>query len=133
MDSTVTLVGNLTQDPELKFLDGGTAVAKLNIAVNRKWNDKKGDRQEQVSFFTGDCFGTLAENAANSLKKGDRVIVTGRMEQRTWETPTGEKRSIVEVKIDSLGAELRFVTALLGRTEKPSRKPTPVDDSETPF
>jgi len=127
MDSTITLVGNLSQDPELKFLNGGTAVTKISIAVNRVWNDKQGNKQEQVSFFNGDCFGTLAENVANSLKKGDRVIVTGRLEQRTWETDKGEKRSTVEVKVDSLGAELRFSSAQLSKVAKPQNS-APVSD-----
>ena len=132
MDSTVTLVGNLSQDPELKFLNSGQAVVKVSLAVNREWTDKQGTKQKQTSFFSGDAFGTLAENIANSVKKGDRVIVTGRIEQRSWETEKGEKRSVVEIKIEAFGPELRFASAIVGRAE-PKARPTAPTTADEPF
>jgi single-strand DNA-binding protein len=114
-DSTITLVGNLTRDPELKFLDSGLPAVKFSLAVNRKWKDNRGEEKEQVSYFDCSALGSIAENIATSLKKGERAIVTGRLEQRTWETPEGEKRSVVEVKVEACGPELRFAVTTTSR------------------
>ena len=101
--NTITEVGNLTSDPELKFTNSGMAQVKLSIAVNRKVKEV-----ETTSFFNIVAWGSLAENVANSLHKGNRVIVAGRLEQRTWETDKGEKRNTVEIVADSIGPDLRF-------------------------
>ena len=108
-DATTTLVGNLTRDPELKFLDSGSAAAKFGLAVTRKWKDRNGSPQEQTSFFDCSALGSIAENIASSLRKGDRVIVVGTLEQRSWETD-GQKRSIIEVKVEACGPDLRWDT-----------------------
>lgn len=110
MSNNVTLVGNLVEDPELRFTSNGTAMAKIRIAVSRRWQ-QDGQWQESTSFFGGTLWREAAENAAESLKKGARVILTGRLEQRTWETEAGEKRSMVEVQIDEIGPSLRWATA----------------------
>jgi len=108
-EATITIIGNLTRDPELKFLDkSGTATVKIGVAVTRKWKDKQGAEMEQTSFFDATAYGTLAQNIADSLVKGDRVVVTGQQEQRTWETDKGEKRSTFEIKIEGCGPDLRF-------------------------
>lgn len=104
-DSNITLVGNLTRDPELKFTQSGKAQTRFSIAVNRRWQ-KNGEWEEQVSYFDVTCWAVLAENVANGVVKGNRVIVAGRLEQRTWETKDGEKRSTVEVVADSVGLDL---------------------------
>ena len=86
-DNAITVVGNVTRDPELKFLNSGQAALKLSIAVNRRWQNRQTQEwEERVSYFEIVGYGTMAENAANSLVKGSRVIVSGRLEQRTWET-----------------------------------------------
>jgi single-strand DNA-binding protein len=118
-DNTLTVVGNITRDAELKFLDSGSAVVGLSIAVNKRWKDKKTDEWiEKVSYFEVSAFGDLAENVANSLAKGARVVVTGQLEQRTWETDNGDKRSVVEIKADEISPSLKFATAVVTRTPR---------------
>lgn len=114
----VTLIGNLVDDPELRFTASGLAMARLRFAVNRRWQDKSGTWQEDTSFFGGTLWRDAAENAAESLQKGMRVIVTGRLEQRNWETAEGEKRSVVEVSIDEIGPSLRWATAAVTRSPR---------------
>ena len=109
--NTVTVIGNLTDDPELRFTPSGVAMAKISIAVNRRWQDANREWQEDTSFFRGTCWRDQAENIAESLQKGQRVIVTGRLDQRSWETNDGEKRSMVEISIDEIGPSLRWATA----------------------
>ena len=116
--NSVTLIGNLVDDPELRFTPSGVAMAKVRFAVNRRWQDQSGQWQEATSFFTGTCWREAAENAAESLQKGMRVIVTGRLEQRSWETQEGDKRSVVEVSIDEMGPSLRWATATVTKTAK---------------
>jgi len=116
--NSVTLIGNLVDDPELRFTASGVAMAKVRFAVNRRWQDRNGEWQEDTSFFGGTLWRDAAENAAESLQKGARVIVTGRLEQRSWETQEGEKRSVVEVAIDEIGPSLRWATAQVTRTPR---------------
>ena len=102
--SPVTLVGNLTADPELKFLPTGVGKLAFSIAVNHYWTDTDGEKQEKTSFFNIVAWRNLAEDAANVLAKGVRVVVTGRLEQRSWDDKeTGAKRSTVEVLADNMG------------------------------
>jgi single-strand DNA-binding protein len=115
--NTVTLIGNLVDDPELRFTPSGVAMAKVRFAVNRRYQ-RQGEWQEETSFFGGTLWRDAAENAAESLQKGMRVIVTGRLEQRSWETPEGDKRSIVEVAIDEIGPSLRWATASVTRSPR---------------
>src|SRR5438270_13980494 len=101
MDNTVTLIGNVTRDPELRFTASGQTKATIGLAVNRVWTDRQtNEKKEQTSFFNIVCWGPMGENASESLPKGARVIVTGRLEQRSWETENGDKRSVVEVIAD---------------------------------
>jgi single-strand DNA-binding protein len=118
MSNSVTLVGNLVEDPELRFTASGVAMARIRIAVNRRWRDNNNEWQEDTSFFGGTCWRDVAENVAESLTKGDRVFITGRLEQRNWETNDGEKRSIIEVRIDEVGPSLRWATAQVTKTPK---------------
>jgi single-strand DNA-binding protein len=113
----VTLIGNLVDDPELRFTPAGVAMAKLRFAVNRRYQ-RNGEWQEETSFFGGTLWREAAENAAESLQKGMRVIVTGSLEQRSWETAEGEKRSVVEVRIDEIGPSLRWATATVTRSPR---------------
>jgi single-strand DNA-binding protein len=118
-DNAITVVGNVTRDPELKFLNSGNAALKLSIAVNRRWQNRQTQEwEERVSYFEIVAYGAIAENAANSLVKGSRVIVSGRLEQRTWETENGDKRSIVEINADEIGPSLKWATAVVTRTPR---------------
>ena len=117
--NTVTLVGNVTRDPELRFTPSGQATANFGLAVNRVWNDRQSnERKEAVSFFDIVCWREMAENASESLTKGSRVIVTGRLEQRSWEGQDGEKRSKIEVVADEIGPSLRWATAEVRKNDR---------------
>ena len=112
-DNTVTIVGNVTRDPELRFTPGGAAVANFGVA----WNQKRQDGEEQVSFFDVTCWRQLAENVSDSLTKGSRVVVHGRLDQRSWETQDGDRRSKVEVIADDVAPSLKWATVELTRNE----------------
>ncbi len=117
--NTVTLVGNVTRDPELRFTPSGQANATFGLAVNRVWNDRQtNERREAVSFFDVVCWREMAENASESLHKGARVVVTGRLEQRSWETAEGERRSKIEVIADEVGPSLRWATAEIRKNDR---------------
>lgn len=118
-DNFCSLTGNLTRDPELRFTTGGRAVCSFGLAVNRRWKNKAGDGwEEETSFFNIVAWGDMAENVATSLTKGSRVTCTGRLQQRSWETPENEKRSVVELVADEIGPSLRWATAQIERTER---------------
>ncbi len=119
MSNTTTLAGNLTRDPEIRYTREGQANATFGLAVNRRWQPKGSDEwEEATSFFDVVCWRELAENVALSLVKGSRVMVTGRLEQHTWETELGERRSRVEVTAEDIGPSLRFATVEITRTER---------------
>ncbi len=117
-DNTVTLVGNITRDPELRFTNAGRALATFGLAVNRRWQNRaSGEWEESTSFFNVTCWGDMGENVAQSVTKGARIIVTGRLEQRSYEA-NGEKRSVVDVIADEIGPSLRWATATVNRTDR---------------
>ncbi len=116
-DNTVTLVGNLTRDPELRFTNGGRPIASFGLAVSRRYQIN-GEWQEQTGFFNVVAWGQLGENAAQSLGKGCRVIVNGRLEQRQYENKDGEQRNVVEVVADELGPSLKWAIAVVERTTR---------------
>jgi len=119
MSNTVTITGNLTREPEIRYTKEGQATAQLGVAVNRRWQDRATQEwTEATSFFDVVCWRDLAENVALSLSKGMRVIVTGRLEQRSWETDEGEHRSKVEITADEVGPSLLFATADVQRIER---------------
>ncbi len=119
MSNYTTLTGNLTREPEIRYTREGHASTLLGLAVNRRFENKETKEwEETTSFFDVVCWRELAENVALTLAKGMRVIVTGRMEQRSWETEDGERRSKVEVVADEVGPSLRFATADVHRTER---------------
>lgn len=118
-DNTVTLAGNITRDPELRFTPSGQAVATFGLAVNRRWQNRQtSEWEEQVSFFDVKCWAQMAENVSESLGRGTRVVVSGRLEQRSWETDQGDKRSKVEVVADEIAPSLRWATAQITRNER---------------
>src|ERR1700680_6975 len=119
MANTTTITGNLTREPEIRYTREGQATTQLGVAVNRRWQDRATQEwQEATSYFDVVCWRDLAENVALSLSKGMRVVVTGRLEQRNWETEEGEHRSKVEITADEVGPSLRFATADVQRVER---------------
>lgn len=117
--NTVTLIGNITRDPELRFTPSGQPTATFGLAVNRRWQNRQTNEwEEATSFFDVVTWRELAENSSESLEKGSRVIVTGRLEQRSWETPDGERRSKIEVIADEVGPSLRWATAQVTKNER---------------
>ena len=118
-DNAIIVVGNLTDDPELRFTPQGVAVANFRIAVSRRVKDEGGNWKDgDTSFFKVNCWRQLAENVAETLTRGSRAIVTGRLKFRQWETQDGETRSVVEIEAEEVGPSLRFATA---KIEKVSR------------
>jgi single-strand DNA-binding protein len=108
--NTVTIIGNVTRDPELRYLSSGTAVANFGVAYNRKFT-RSGEQVEEVSFFDVTCWKDLADNVAESLSKGDRVVVFGELKQESWETKDGGKRSKVTINAEDVAPSLRWATA----------------------
>jgi single-strand DNA-binding protein len=118
-DNSITVVGNITRDPEIRYTASGQANANFGVAVNRRWmNRQTNDWEERTSFFNVVCWREMAENVGESLAKGSRVVVTGRLEQRSWETEQGEKRSVVEIVADDIGPSLRFATAKVEKIDR---------------
>lgn len=124
IDNNVTVTGNITQDPQLAVSNGGTPYLRFSIA----WNQLKGDVQIP-NYFDVTAFNSMAVNASSSLAKGQRVTVTGRLEQSSWEAEDGTKRSAVKILADSIGADLRWATATVVKT---GAKPAPADPTPDP-
>jgi single-strand DNA-binding protein len=117
--NSVHVVGNITRDPELRFTPTGQARASFGLAVNRRWQNRQTQEwEEATSFFDVTCWGDLGDNVSESLANGARVIVIGRLEQRSWETDNGEKRSKVEIIADEVGPSLRWATAQVTKTDR---------------
>lgn len=141
MSNNVTLVGNVTRAPEVRFTPSGASIVSFGMAVNRRWQNKQTNEwKEQVSFFDVKAWGQLGENVAESIEKGTRVIVSGRLEQRSWEADSGEKRSKVEIVADEVAPSLRWATATVQRIERsdqsstgPARQPQDTDPGSEPF
>lgn len=119
--NSVTIVGNVVREPELRFTNSGLATATFSVAVNRRrLNQQTQEWEENTSFFDVVCWRELAENASGSLEKGSRVVVTGRLEQRSWESNEGEKRSKVQIVADEVGVSLRWATVTAVKNERRS-------------
>ena len=112
------LVGNLTDDPELRFTPNGAAVANFRLAVTPRVRDGDSWKDGETSFFRINVWRQQAENVAETLQKGARCIVVGRLRTRSWETPEGEKRSVTEVEADEIGPSLKFATAKVERSSR---------------
>ena len=120
--NSVFLVGGITRDLELRYTQSGLPSVTFGLAVSRRWQNRQtSEWEEATSYFDVVCWRELAEHAAESLSKGSRVIVIGRLEQRSWETEDGQKRSKVEVVADEVGPSLRWATAQLSKTERRQR------------
>ena len=118
VDNQVMLVGNLTDDPELRFTPTGAAVANFRLAVTPRVRDGDAWKDGETSFFRVNVWRQQAENVAESLQKGARCVVVGRLRTRSWETPEGEKRSSTEVEADEVAPSLKFATAKVERTSR---------------
>ena len=117
MSNAVALAGNVTRDPEIRYTREGQAAVTLGLAVNRRWRGRDSEEWEEASsFFDVVCWREMAENAMSSLSKGSRIIVIGRLEQRSWETDGGERRVKVEVVAEEIGPSLRWATADVARS-----------------
>lgn len=119
-ENIVHVVGNLTRDPEMRYTPSGTTNTTFGIAVNRRWqNRQSGEWEEATSFFNVVCWRDLAEHVAESLSKGSRAIVVGRLEQRSWDDEkTGDRRSVVEIVADEVGPSLRWASAEVTKAER---------------
>ena len=130
-DTTLTITGNLTADPDLRFTGTGTAVVAFTVAASRRVYDqatgqwKDGD----TLFLRCSVWRELADHAAETLTKGTRVIVTGRLKQRSYDTPEGDKRTVYEIDADDVGPSLKWATAKIARTSR-DKAPHPADDSD---
>jgi single-strand DNA-binding protein len=110
-DNQVTLTGNLTDDPELRFTPNGVAVASFRLAVDQRVWDTDGWKDGESSYFRVSVWRDQAEHVSRSLQKGARCVVVGRLKSRSWETPEGQRRSAVEVSAEEVGMSLRFAPA----------------------
>jgi single-strand DNA-binding protein len=117
-DNHTTIVGNLVEDPELRFTNTGTAVANLRLAVTQRIQQDGERRDGDTSFLRVNVWCGQAEHLADSLAKGDRVMVTGRLRQRSWETLEGDKRLVTEIEADEVGASLKWATAKVERASQ---------------
>lgn len=119
-DTNITVVGNLTADPELRFTPSGAAVANFTVASTPRIYDRQsGDWKDgEALFLRCNIWREAAENVAESLTRGSRVIVTGRLKQRSFETREGEKRTVVEVEVDEIGPSLRYATAKVNKASR---------------
>ena len=120
-DNCITLVGNITDDPELRFTPSGSAVANFTVAVNRRFKNQSGAWEDKLDgFFKCNCWRDMAENVAESLQKGMRVMVVGRLQQRSWDDQEGNKRSAFEIQVDEVGPSLRWATASVQKSQRSS-------------
>lgn len=117
MSNTFTVVGNLTQEPELRYTQSGTPLCSGGIASNRRYQ-VNGQWEEQTSYFNFTAWRELAENIAASFNKGTRVVATGRMEQKNWTDKDGNNRTSFDFIIDEIGPSLRWATAQITKTER---------------
>jgi len=119
-DTNITVVGNLTDDPELRFTPSGAAVANFTVASTPRFLDKQTNewKDGDALFLRCNIWRQAAENVAESLQRGMRVIVTGRLRQRSYETKEGEKRTVYEVEVDEIGPSMRYATAKVNKVQR---------------
>ena len=119
-DTTITVVGNLTADPELRFTPSGAAVANFTVASTPRIYDRQSGewKDGEALFLRCNIWREAAENVAESLTRGSRVIVTGRLQQRSFETREGEKRTVMEVEVEEIGPSLKYATAKVNKASR---------------
>jgi single-strand DNA-binding protein len=135
--NTITVVGTLGRDPELRFTAGGQAVVSFSVADTRRWKNNQGEQQEATTWIDVSAWQSLAEHCAASLTKGSRVTVTGRLESREYEAKDGTKRTAYQIVAEAVGPDLRFATVQVEKvqrdTPRANRAPDPVFGDEEPF
>jgi len=121
-DTVITVIGNLTADPELRFTQSGAAVANFTVASTPRTFDRQSGewKDGEALFMRCNIWRQSAENVAESLTRGARVIVSGRLKQRSFETREGEKRTVVELEVDEIGPSLRYATAKVNKVSRGS-------------
>ena len=129
-DNQVTLTGNLTDDPELRFTPNGVAVANFRLAVDQRVWDTDGWKDGEASYFRVNVWRDQAAHVSLSLQKGARGVVVGRLKSRSWETPEGQRRSAVEVDAEEVGMSMRFAPVAAGAAEPAVAKPAPEPEPE---
>ncbi|HEV7172791.1 single-stranded DNA-binding protein [Pedococcus sp.] len=119
-DTVITVIGNITGDPELRFTPSGAAVANFTVASTPRQFDRQSNewKDGETLFMRCSVWRDAAENVAESLQRGTRVIVSGRLKSRSYETKEGEKRTVVEMEVDEVGPSLRYATAKVNRTQR---------------
>lgn len=124
-DTTITVIGNLTADPELRFVTSGAAVANFTVASTPRAFDRQANewRDQEALFLRCAAWKQLGENVAESLTKGMQVIVQGRLKSRSYETKEGEKRTSMELEVDAIGPSLQFATATVNRGSRGGGQP----------
>lgn len=135
-ETTLTVVGNLTSDPETRFTQSGAAVCSFTVASTPRTFDKNSGewKDGEALFLRCNAWRQLAENVGESLSRGSRVLVSGRLRQRSFETKEGEKRTVVELEVDEIGPSLRYATAKVnkvdrsGGQQRPAQRQQPADD-----
>ena len=120
-ENQIVIVGNLTRDPELRYTPNGAALVKFGVAVSRRFKDDATGQWKdgETSFFDVTGWRQLAENIAETLTQGSRVVVVGRLRTNSWETPEGEKRSKIEIEAEEVGPSLKWATAKIEKTRSP--------------
>jgi single-strand DNA-binding protein len=140
----ITFIGNLTDDPDLRFTPSGAAVCSFRVASNRRWTGKDGQQQEETTFLNANCWRDMAENVAESLSKGDRVIVIGRVKVRSYENREGQTVWVTEIEADEVAPSLRWARANVNKSSGSSSggasgggfdssAPPPPSDDDVPF
>ena len=136
-----SMIGNLTDDPDLRFLGNGTPVCNFRIASNRRYTDREGQTQEETTFMNVVAWRELGENVAESVSKGDRVVVLGRIQVRSYEGQDGQTRWVTEIQADEVAPSLRWATAKPEKSRSSSSRggggdqgsPPPPDMDDVPF
>ncbi|PNE41603.1 single-stranded DNA-binding protein [Streptomyces noursei] len=128
-ETPITIIGNLTADPEVRFTPSGAALAKFTVASTPRTYDKESGQWKDgtSAFFRCAAWRQLAEHIADSLTKGTRVVLTGRIRQHNWQTEQGENRSMLAVEVDDIGPSLQFATTTVQRTQRSTPAPASSD------
>lgn len=136
----VTFIGNLTDDPELRYTQGGTPVATIRLASNRRWTNRDGQEAEETTYLNVNIWRDLAENVAETFSKGDRAIAIGRLKVRSYENREGQTVWVTEIEADEVAPSLRWARATIerassggGRAPMGSSSPPPPTDDDVPF
>lgn len=128
--NNITVLGNLTRDPELRFTPSGSPVVNFGIAVSRRWQNNVGEWQEDVNYVDVVAWRSLAENCSESLKKGDRVLLNGRLQMRTWETADGQTRNKIEIVARVVAPSLEWATAEITKNIKAETTPSELPEEQ---